>query len=227
MTFQKIDSLKEAFDHLTDKTLLVVDLDNTLIECSTAFGSYQWAAYLIRKEMADQGKSLSEVLDELVPYWEETQHQVEMQLIEKESPKWIASLKEEGQAIIALTGRSNYLVERTLYELKRNRLAFSSPNFQSSYPFDALPQVGYQEGVLFVGPKNDKGTLLTHFLSSSDQAYDKVVFIDDQERYLEQCKVAVEKRSLDFVGMHFVALNEKVQAFDYAKALEEQKLVLN
>ncbi len=227
MNFQEINSLKEAFDDLTDTTLLVVDLDNTLIECSTAFGSYQWASYLIQKEMSDQGKSLSEVLDEFVPYWEETQHQVEMQLIEKETSKWIASLKEEGQAIIALTGRSNYLVERTLYELKRNRLAFSPPSFKSLYPFEALPQVGYQEGVLFVGPKNDKGTLLTHFLNNSDQSFEKVVFVDDQERYLEQCKTAVEKLSLDFVGMHFVALNEKVRAFDYAKALEEQKLILN
>jgi len=127
MTFKKIDSLKEAFEHLTDKTLLVLDLDNTLIECSTAFGSYQWSAYLIRKEMASQGKSLQEVLDKVVPYWEEMQYQVEMQLIEKESAKWIASLKEEGQTIIALTGRSNYLVERTLYELKRNNLSLSPP----------------------------------------------------------------------------------------------------
>ncbi|MCH9634074.1 MAG: hypothetical protein S4CHLAM7_08120 [Chlamydiae bacterium] len=223
MEFKEAHSVAEVFDCLEEKTLIVLDLDNTLIESSTHFGSYQWAAFLIKQWLAETGKTLKEALNRFVPVWEKTQYQIKMQLVEAKSPQWINQLKEEGHVIVGLTGRSSYLVDQTIAELDRNQLIFSEPSFKDANFVKNFDKAAYSKGTLFVGPYGHKGFVLAQFIEELKDSFNKIIFVDDQTRYLKQVEEALKPTKIDFLGVHFVALREKVESFDYSLSLEEEK----
>lgn len=216
MSIEKIKSVQEAFKHLTSNTLFVLDVDNTLIESSTAFGSFQWMAHLIREKVKG-GVPFNVALDSCVVQWEKAQYLIEMIRIEDSSINWLEDLKSQGQPILGLTGRPKHLAGITLKHLKQNELYFSLLDFQ----FHDQLETHYEDGVIFIGHQQDKGEVLLSALDQIDHEYDRVVFVDDQKKYLDQMQKAFEKHSMDYVGMHFVGLEEKISKFDIKIANQE------
>ena len=95
------------------ETLLILDLDNTLIESSFHYGSYQWGGHLIR-EALKKGMNEDEALDSIIPHWNKAQYEIEMRTIEEEISDWLNLLHKQGVKMLALTARSLKIVQITL-----------------------------------------------------------------------------------------------------------------
>lgn len=213
-------SLEEVLNHLSDSSaLLVLDLDNTLIECATSYGSYQWAAYQI-KQALKQGQSFKSVLDHYVPLWEDLQFHTQIKLIEEKTPLILSNLQDQGMKVIALTGRSPKLKEVTAKKLKEQGVVFSNP-LKDTLSFDSSSD--YHEGILFAGPHNSKGSILTQFIQCASQTFSKVIFFDDQKNYIEDVGQSMSELGLPFEGHHYVGLQEKVKNFDIKVAEKEKE----
>ncbi len=200
-------SLNDALEFLTPTTLLVLDLDNTLIESSTHFGSYQWGKKMIQ-EAIENGMKIEEALDHIMPIWDEAQKQVQLALIEEHTPKWFDVFHSQAALVIGLTGRSPQVAPLTLAGLEVININFS--NIDHPLQFDLPHPIHFEKGILFVGAKNNKGEALIQWIEQTPSRFDRVVFLDDQITYIEQVEKALMNLSIEYVGIRFAKVDEKV-----------------
>lgn len=224
MHIKKTCSLKEVLKDLREKTLVVLDLDNTLIECKTSFGSYYWIVHHI-KEAVQKGEELDDALRRLVPKWEELQKYLEMKKIEEDSASLLDHLKDQGHLLLGLTGRSSLITKETLAQLEKNQLYFSS--WPEKDFFSSFNEVSMQKGVVFVGPYLSKGEVLAHFLHQVEEDFEQLIFVDDSLDYLKEVHQALASFQRPYTCYHYRAVAERAHAFDYQKAVEEEKQLFN
>ncbi len=204
--FEK-NSLNDTLEFLTPTTLLVLDLDNTLVESSTHFGSYQWGKKMIQKAVQD-GMSIEEALDHIMPRWDEAQKHVQLALIEEYTPKCFETFHSNVAKVIGLTGRSPQVAPLTLAGLEQINISFSP--MEQTMQFDLPHPIHFEKGVLFVGAKNNKGDALIQLIKQTKEKFNRVVFLDDQINYVEQVAQALAPLSLEYIGIRFAKVDEKV-----------------
>ena len=213
-------SITTVSDYLYPETLLVLDLDNTLIESAFHYGSYQWGNFLIR-EALEGGADIDQALDEVMPLWDKAQHEIEIRTIEAEVEEWLNLQHDQKTLMLGLTGRSSQIATVTLNHLEQHGLKFS--NWDSCEPFfKASPHFHLEEGVIFVGPKNNKGEALLHFINSLKTPIKRVVFVDDQISYLEQVEKSLEDTEIEYIGIRYAGADINVKNFDLVEAKKEQ-----
>lgn len=57
-------------------------------------------------------------------------------------------------------------------------------------------------GIILTGLK-DKGEVLGLALNSINKKFKRIIFIDDQEKYLEEVEKFCAQHGLDFIGIHY------------------------
>lgn len=221
MSFEQVTTLEQIFPYLGPRTLIIIDLDNTLIESTTSYGSFQWAVFL-RKQKMSQGFSFEEALDFSAKSWELAQYKIQMKCVEESSPGTIDALREKGFLVLGLTGRPQELAKVTIQTLSDLKLNFSSFNLN----FENDSNTDYQEGVIFVGHQQDKGKILFEALEQLPFSFDRILFVDDQKKYLEQVQNAASLNSVEFFGFHFVGCSPRFEEFDPQLA-EKEALLFN
>lgn len=220
MSIQEIHTLKTAFDRVCPKTLLVLDLDDTLIRSNTHYGSHQWLSHQIKLEMS-RGMELKQALNEHISSWHALQDQLELICVEAQAPHWLMQLKHLGVDSLALTGRSSLLKKCTLKGLKNLGYQFSKFDLPSLF-MPTKEDIDHHEGIIFVGHQNCKGEVLSHFLDQVTQKYAKVIFIDDMMGYLKKVMEAMQLKQIPFEGYHYTRCLQ--EPFDPEQAQREEKL---
>jgi len=116
---REISSMAEIRAELTPQTLLVFDIDNTLIEPVGNIGSDQWYYYLV-KAIARDDKSLSADGAETKAgeIWTKTLATVKVKPVEALTPALIREQQKRGLKIMALTARGVEDAEATFKQLK-------------------------------------------------------------------------------------------------------------
>jgi hypothetical protein len=146
----------EILPYINDQTLLVFDLDNTVMEPVQTLGSDQWFHYLLNQ---------SYTVDQAVAIWSQVQPVSEMEAVESITPEIIAQGQLAGLKVMALTARPSSLAQTT-----ENQLLSVGVNFQGSpvYESDVTDMNGlgdqgpqYIRGIEFVSPKLSKGVGVT------------------------------------------------------------------
>lgn len=200
-----------------------MDLDNTLIESIYQYGSFQWGNYLVRKEL-QKGSPIDQALDEVIPLWEQAQQYIEIRPIEQAIFQWLDETKKFNASRIALTGRSPKVASLTLAQLKEHGFSFSDwSHREQQFREMSLENVHFEEGVLFVGPKNSKGQVLKQFLIGQEKSFSQIVFLDDQISYLKQVEEIALELNLPYLGVRYSGADNKVQEFDLEIANKQQE----
>ncbi len=224
MPLIEVNSLERVTDFLRKDTLVAFDLDNTLVESASQFGSYQWGSYLLR-ELMERGLDFSRALETLVPRWEKAQEFIDLVPVEPLSPVWLEDWRKKGYLCLGLTGRSPGVEEVTVKQLHENNIIFSPPVFTADPLKEYGKRVSYREGVIFAGPFQCKGEILKK-ICASREGIDHVILIDDQLSYLEKAESVFKTLSQDFTGIHFLRLREKVSGFDPKVAQRKEERLI-
>ncbi|MCH9631801.1 MAG: hypothetical protein S4CHLAM6_01190 [Chlamydiae bacterium] len=213
-------SITNVSNYLQPGALLVLDLDNTLIESAFHYGSYQWGNFLIR-EALKEGANIDQALDQVMPLWDKAQHEIEIRTIEEEIEKWLNLQHAQKTLMLGLTGRSHKIATVTLNHLKKHGLSFSNWGFCEPF-FKESTHFHLEEGVIFVGPKNNKGEALLHFIHHVTTPIKQIVFVDDQISYLKQVEKSLEGLEVEYIGIRYGGADNAVDRFDLAQAKKEQ-----
>ncbi len=213
-------SITTVSNYLYPGTLLVLDLDNTLIESALHYGSYQWGNFLIREALKG-GADIDQALDEVMPLWDRAQHEIEVQTIEAEIEEWINLQHDQKTLMLGLTGRSSQIATVTLNHLEKHGLKFSNWDFCEPF-FKENSHFHLEKGVVFVGPKNNKGEALLHFINSLKTPIKRVVFVDDQMSYLKQVEKSLKGSEIEYIGIRYAGADMNVRNFNLAQAKKEQ-----
>jgi len=100
----EVEHITAVNEYVTPTTLVVFDLDNTVIEPAQALGSEQWFQHYLNK-LLDSGMEADEAVDQTVALLDAVQNLTEVRLVEYNTRDIIAGLQEAGVAVMAVTSR--------------------------------------------------------------------------------------------------------------------------
>jgi len=213
------DTLKEYVDN---ETLIVLDIDNTLLETKQALGSDQWFYHHFKDYIA-QGMSSEEALERALPEWEAIQNLTDVQLVEPGTAQTVAALQEKGYTVIGLTTRGLGMSKLAVQQLKKLgiNLVTTAPtkeqvffiNEHEMYPNDPHGVI-FHQGILFTSGSH-KGHAFSTLLEKLDLHPKKVVFINDKASHLKPVEEACVAKGIPFVGLRYGATDARVKGYNH------------
>lgn len=207
-------------------TLVVLDIDDTLLTAAEFFGSDKWYDWQRGRALDPFGQALaiaeadkvSCLFDTLgVSYEIATNHPTQENMA--------ALVKQVNNDLLILTARSSAYRAATMRELGRNGLDFSSKaltpvNVGYHYDFThggRSARVSYVDGVFMVQGM-DKGVMLLDLLARTGRDYEAVLFVDDKKRNIDNMAKALRNTGIDFYGFHYVKINKTVSPEEVTQA---------
>jgi len=213
-------SMREALAGATRDTLVVFDIDNTLVAPPQSLGGDAWYYHLVRRFEA-RGMSRNESIARADAEWNRVQDRLAVRLVDPETPALVSALQAAGVRTLVLTARSHDVAPATARQLASVGLDFSRGEVANGR-VEAGDAGGSEArlagGILFAGEGNDKGRVLAAFLRTRGLHPARVVFVDDKSRHARSVDAAMAAAGLPCTAWRFGAADGDVQRFDPAAA---------
>lgn len=207
---REIKSMSEIVSEVRPTTLLVFDLDNTLVEPVGNIGSDQWYDYALSALKRD-GLDEAAAEKEANALWTRMLGVVKVKPVEELTPILLREQQKRGLKILALTARGPEDAPATFAQLKAIGVDLSSSAVSpGNYRFGRTGH--YSNGVYFVGD-GDKGEALLSFLDMIKLRPTRVVFVDDKLRHAKAVDAVMTAAGIPCVAFRYGAADEKVRAF--------------
>lgn len=201
----EIKNFNEILLHASPQAIVLVDIDNTLLEpCNTEqIGSDQWISHLLRT---------SQDAEEVIAHYCSTMLSCSLQLIEHDAPKILNKLQED-HLVLGFTMRSIVLAPSTTQYLKQYSIRFNAQLSDAGFMIEnKFPAMLYDNILFCQGKKN--GTTLFTVLDTYNINPAKIIMIDDKRSYLESIKESCKNRGIEFIGLRYSYLDEKVTNYE-------------
>ena len=208
---RQIFSMQEIISEIDDNTLVVFDLDNTVIRPKNNLGSDQWYYYLVSRLGKKYKISRAEAHAKAEEIWNKTQLLIKTQAVESITPNIIKAIS--GQ-VLALTARSHECSQITRLQLANIGVNFNT-NYYSENFLKLDSKAYYNGGILFQGEANNKGQVLVEFLKQINKKPQKILFIDDKIKHVENMHKALEEwGGVTHIEYRYANTDHQVQAFN-------------
>jgi Protein of unknown function (DUF2608) len=199
----------------TRNTLLVLDIDDTLLTSAGFFGSDRWYEWQKSLPDGDPGKVPCRFDVIALNYEAGTQVATEP----GDGPRIVNSV---GIDTLILTARNPLYRSGTIRELKRagyilpRNIDGSTDGRMYRWQRDpaATPtMISYDSGVLMVSGQ-DKGVMLLDLLQRLDLHYDRVVLVDDGKKNIDAMRAALGEAGIDYRGLHYTRVDKTIHDVD-------------
>ncbi|MBI5273852.1 MAG: DUF2608 domain-containing protein [Chlamydiales bacterium] len=212
------NSFKETTNHLTKDTIIILDIDDTLLIPVQMLGCDEWFKYQFAKHQ-QRGTSQTESLDKALAEWEAIRHITQMEIVEENTHKIIDSLQKEGYTIMGLTTQGLALATRTANQLKKEQidLSLTAPIKEDCFFTIQSHGVLYRKGILFTAGTN-KGAALMELCKQLKMNPKRIVFVNDKGTHLKEVEEVVEKNGIEFVGLRYAYSDSRKAKFNPAIA---------
>ena len=196
------------------RTLVVLDIDDTLLTSAGFFGSDRW--YEWQRTLSPDAAGYVPCRFDVMAMNYESGTQVPTQ---ENAAALVNAIRTDK---VILTARSELYRAATVRELKHAGYALSDTlglrSDELIYEWRSSSQappvvVGYRDGVFMVSGQN-KGVLLLDLLRRLDLTYERVVLVDDGEKNIRAMRDALVSAGIDYVGLHYMRVSKSVDAQD-------------
>ena len=203
-----------ALAESTKRTLLVLDIDVTLLTSDGFFGSDKW--YEWQKTLPASDPAKVPCLLDVISLHYETGGQ---RATQPDGPALVNAVQVDK---LLLTSRNPLYRGGTLRTLRDAGYALPAPLAGqadgSSWDFrkapDAAPvRITYDQGV-FMTTGQDKGLALLALLQRLHTRYDRVVLVDDGKKNIDNMQNALRKAGVDYLGLHYLRVDKSIAAAD-------------
>lgn len=205
-----VDVLKVLSEPYNGRTLLVLDIDDTLLTSPTFFGSDAW--YEWQKTLSPQAPGYVPCRFDIIAMNYEAGTQVPTQA------DAVAAMNAIPLDKIIITARSPMYRGSTIRELKKAGYQLPAP-LQPGLAgaiYDYQPDanqpgvtLSYHEGVLMVAGQN-KGQALVDLMKHLEVAYDRVVLVDDGEKNIDDMRDAMTAIGIEYRGVHYTRVDKSI-----------------
>jgi hypothetical protein len=205
-----VDVLKILSEPYTGRTLLVLDIDDTLLTSPTFFGSDAW--YEWQKSLSPQSPGYVPCKFDVIAMNYEAGTQVPTQ------EDAVAAINAIPLDKIILTARSPMYRGGTIRELTKAGYELPAPlqpAFAGAlYEYQQEPNapgvtVSYHQGVFMVSGQNN-GLLLIDLLKHLQLSYDRVVLVDDGEKNITAMRDAMASAGIAYRGVHYTRIDKDI-----------------
>jgi len=212
------NTIYSILDYVQEDTLVLVDLDNTIIEPEQYLGSSQWGDYLATSHRKS-GLSVEEVDLIVGKLWFDVQPQIKIRCVDQHAPNVINQLNGRAVPLMGFTGRHPNEVHFTLDQLASVEIQFNNNVMNTDFHefhADKFRGVVYQDGILFCTPINKKSfalKLLIEFLEKTDRCPKRIVFIDDKLSHVKDVVLQAESLGIECIGLRFNGADKRISSF--------------
>jgi hypothetical protein len=206
----EIKHFHEILDYVTPGCIVLVDMDNTLIEPHPQHnhvGSDQWFTRLLQTHKN---------FELAVNLYCSTVLNVHMLPVEPTIPEILNSIQQQA-TLLGFTMRSIVLAPCTVERLAHNHIIFPCQLPDKGFMINDNPVLVYHDIIFCQGKKN--GITLFTVLEAYAIKPSVIVMIDDKKSYLESVECECKKIGVEFIGLRYGYLDEKVAQFLQAHAL--------
>lgn len=192
------------------RSLLVLDIDDTLLTSAGFFGSDAW--YEWQKTLAKDDPGKVPCLFDVIALNYEAGAQRPTQA---DGPALLGTLAVD---TLLLSSRNPLYRGGTVRTLRDAGYALPAPlgglaegrswAFRAS-PASAPVSVEYEQGV-FLTSGQDKGKVLLDLLRRLDRHYDRVLLVDDGRRNIDNMQAALRDAGIDYLGLHYTRVSKAV-----------------
>jgi hypothetical protein len=196
-------------------TLVVFDIDNTLLTPCGHLGSDEWYDFLCERYEA-RGLTKEEAslrADEAFNRW---QGKVSLRSVDPASPGVVETLRKRGVPYFALTARSAGVRDATIRQLDSLGLAMIggfAPG-DAAKPGAIGAGVVFESGVFFNGENGlSKGDALVRILGRNGLKPRRIIFVDDKAKHTRSVDAALTARGIDHLCLRFARKDAEVKAF--------------
>lgn len=195
---------------LDQDTLVIFDIDNTLLRQDSMIGTHQWGDY-IRERAIRRGvdtKAASELQHKL---FGELQPHLNTVPVENKILEILKILTDKKIPHFALTARGAVIQDVTVKQVQS-----LNHNFAQSFPTqkDLSLLNGYlREGIIFSG-STPKGELLKVILENSVHKPTKVIFVDDRGYNLESVEASLKDYPVELTSYRYGGADSYVKNFN-------------
>ncbi|MBS0625090.1 MAG: DUF2608 domain-containing protein [Verrucomicrobia bacterium] len=199
---------KDLSQHASSSTLIVLDIDDTLLVPTQTLGTDVWFLYQL-----DKNSSAPDPLDKTLAQWEAIRHLTEMKIVEEGSDKIVSELQSKSIRVMGLTTQGIALATRTVKQLLSHNIDLSktAPNKEDHYFLNGHG-VLYRNGILFTGG-SPKGPALAKLLDRLGYRPEKIVFINDKKSHLLDVAKTMETIGIPFTGLRYSYSDARVASF--------------
>lgn len=235
------DALGEVKEHGAEKTLVVFDIDNTLLAANHDLGSdawWGWQSKLIKS--GDLAQAVAPDIDGLIDAQYILYRLGNMRETQEDADELVARIQDLGVSVIALTARGSEVRDVTMRELRHNGYDFTKSaigedgGFAGNYlPYEletleayglsrqdaeawrlkAPKAVSYVNGV-FMASGQHKGAMLRTLLKKVNRSFDAIIFVDDKEKNTNKMTQGFEGTAVDLTTIRYTREDAVVAAFD-------------
>jgi len=204
-------------EHMGRNTLVLIDIDNTLIRPAQFLGSDMWFRHRLGIHKKN-GSNSQVALDKSLAEWTAVQNVTNVQLVEEACQSITKELQNQGHTVICLTTRGLGLATRTIYQLHTVGIDMtpSSPTDKEIF-FDNEGGVLFRRGILFTAGSH-KGKALQKLLEKTGYTPSSVVFINDKLSHIKPIEETCREMGIPFTGIRYGACDAWMESFDPAIA---------
>lgn len=209
----EIATIQDVNQHVDQGTLVVFDIDNTLMECSQTLGSDQWFCAQI-SHLEKEGWNHQQALVHVLDIWTKIQQQTGLRLVEAHAAQVVHNLQQAGYPVIALTTRSMNVAEATKKNLYASGIDLrpTAPIKENVILEHDEEKTEYQEGILFTN-NGHKGKALWAYLQQAGINPRKIVFINDKHSHLLPVEEIANLKGVEFIGLRYGGADARVRSF--------------
>lgn len=211
-TIDDLAQVAPALSESPQRTLLVLDIDDTLLTSPGFFGSDTWYEWQKHLPEGDPGKV--PCLFDVIALNYETGGQ---QATQPDGPALINALPVDK---LMLTSRNRLYRGGTLRTLQDAGYALPTPLGQDpeghSWAWRKAPgaresRVDYDQGI-FMTAGQDKGLILLDLLRRLHLRYDRVVLVDDGQKNIDDMRAALGTADIAYLGLHYTRVDKRISA---------------
>ena len=215
--YRQIASFHDLCAYITPDTMIVLDIDNTVMVPHEYEGSDMWFVASM-KEHLDAGKHYTHALDIVLPEYARLQKTMTVRAVEPVIPDFITKWQDAGHTVVGLTNRGNPVIQDTHNLVRSLAIDFSLTAPESSFGDEFLigeKPVVYESGIIFCTTA-DKGRSLVEFLRLTGIPQ-KIICVDDTLAKIVSVEKALtelqaELPDLEFHCFHYTHLHEYIAA---------------
>ena len=203
------------------ETLVIFDVDNTLLEPTQLIGGTAWFGHMLEKFQA-RGMNEQEAIKQAYVVWIQLQQVIKIKTVEKQTASVVKQLHEKNIKTMGLTARGFALAHRTSEQLYSLGISLDA---NTIYQDDVIldESAGFVKGTLFLDPAGNKGERLFQFFDKINYEPPKILFVDDMPEFMESVHDAVVAKEIPFVGLRYGVADDRSLTFEPARADEELK----
>ncbi len=208
----EMNHMQSLTNYLSDDSLIVFDIDNTIMEPTQELGTDQWFRHRIQ-QYAAKGFDAKIALEKALAEWEAVQHFTDVKLVENSIADLVTDLQKKKYDIMGLTTRGLGLATRTVQQLQTLSVDLSKTSLtQKEISFLNTHTVLLRKGILFTSGTH-KGKALFKLLDILGYTPKKIIFINDKATHLREIEESAEIRKIPFLGLRYGHLDSKVESF--------------